>query len=105
MSVIFRFASCLSTPDDQRSKNDYRFRVAGLQGAHVAEDEVFGEVAAVVPLVVAAGDGEGVHDVGGVIPVQAGAQVAALLHRRCANVQFGMDRQDRRGPAVGSFWL
>ena len=63
--------------------------VAGGEGVVVGEDHIFGAVVAEGGLVVAADDGEGVEDVGGVGAgeavevevegVEAGAQVAALL--------------------------
>ncbi len=61
--------------------------VAGGEGVVIGEDHVFGAVVAEGGLVVAADDGEGVEDVGGVCAgeavevevegVEAGAQVAA----------------------------
>ena len=63
--------------------------VAGVEGVVVGEDHVFGAVGAEGGFVVAADDGEGVEDVGGVIAgeavevevegVEAGAQVAAFF--------------------------
>ena len=63
--------------------------IAGGEGVVVSEDHCFGAVVAEGGLVVAADDGEGVEDVGGVCAgqavevevegVEAGAQVAALL--------------------------
>ena len=74
----------------RRYRHD-RICVTGLEGAHVAQDQLFGHVDAVVlVLVIAASDGEGVHDVAGIISVkaiedevesvEAGPQVAALFH-------------------------
>ena len=63
--------------------------VAGGEGVEVGEDHGFGAVVAEGGFVVAADDGEGVEDVGGVVAgeavevevegVEAGAQVAALF--------------------------
>jgi len=63
--------------------------VAGVEGVVVGEDHVFGAVVAEGGFVVAADDGEGVEDVGGVFAgeavevevegVEAGAQVVALF--------------------------
>ena len=64
-------------------------RVAGGEGVSVGEDRGFGSVVAEGGFVVAADDGEGVEDVGGVLAgedvevevegVEAGAQVAGFL--------------------------
>ena len=82
--------------------------VAGGEGVVVGEDHIFGAVVAEGGLVVAADDGEGVEDVGGVGAgegVEAGAQVTALLFVDAEGFKMGsfveVDVVHRHRPAFG----
>ena len=85
--------------------------VAGGEGVVVGEDHFFGAVVAEGRFVVAADDGEGVEDVGGVVAgeavevevegVEAGAQVAALFFVPDEGRAVRSRGRRRRGPCRG----